>query len=184
MSQNTARAFGDYSHMSLNDLCDHIVTTTHHARLKGELRRIGLMLCRVTERQRRHPENEQSAATLQRFAGDLKLHLSKEEEILFPLIMELEEAGTFCGHLSTLIERQTEDAQTCKTLQQIRELTRDFSPPGDACETYRTVLTALSDLEQEVHEHSGVENNVLFPAAWQMEQDQMAKWFDCSLTGV
>jgi regulator of cell morphogenesis and NO signaling len=174
--QQSDSAMGDYSHMTLGDLCDQIVAT-HHARLKETLPRIGLMLYRVAEGDGdRHPELHRVLQLFSVFAGDLKLHMSKEEEILFPLIMELEEASTYCGHLSTLVEHlEVEDALTCEKLRQIRQLTRDFAPPGDACETYRAVLNALSDLEREVNDHSGVENNVLYPRAWQLEQMQMAE---------
>jgi len=169
-------AEGDYSHMTLSELAEHIVTS-HHARLREELTRIGLMLYRLAEGDGDgHPELGRVLQLFSVFAGDLKLHIAKQEEILFPLIMELEQAMTFCGDLSTLIERlEAEDAQTRETLRQIRQLTRDFALPAGACNTYRAALTALSELEQVTLEHSGIENNVLFPRVLQLEQMQMAE---------
>jgi regulator of cell morphogenesis and NO signaling len=169
-------ADADYSHMTLSELADCIVST-HHTRFRAELPRIGLMLYRLAEGDsERHPELGRVLQLFSVFAGDLKLHISKQEEVLFPLIMELEQATTFCGDLSTLIERlEAEDVQTRETLRQIRQLTRDFAVPEGACDTYRAALTALSDLEQETLEHSGIENNVLFPRVLQLEQMQIAE---------
>jgi regulator of cell morphogenesis and NO signaling len=47
----------------------------------------------------------------------------------------------------------------------MRELTDDFTPPEDACISYRTMLAGLADLERDMHQHVHKENNILFPKA-------------------
>lgn len=43
----------------------------------------------------------------------------------------------------------------------IRELTRDYAPPDDACATFRVCLQRLKTFEDDLHVH--LENNILFP---------------------
>ena len=45
----------------------------------------------------------------------------------------------------------------------MRALTRDFTPPADACNTYRALLSGLAELEADMHAHVHKENNILFP---------------------
>ena len=48
-------------------------------------------------------------------------------------------------------------------------LTSDFTPPNDACATYRALFDALSALERDMHQHIHKENNILFPRAERLE---------------
>jgi regulator of cell morphogenesis and NO signaling len=55
----------------------------------------------------------------------------------------------------------------------IRELSRGYKPPAEACSTYRLVLQELEAFEDDLHQHVHLENNVLFPKA--IELDSKAK---------
>jgi regulator of cell morphogenesis and NO signaling len=50
-------------------------------------------------------------------------------------------------------------------LQQLRQLTHDYTAPAHACGTWRTLYAGLAKLEQELTEHIQLENNVLFHRA-------------------
>ena len=54
-------------------------------------------------------------------------------------------------------------------LAQLRSLTSNFTPPDDACATYRSSYEELKRFENDLHRHIHLENNVLFPAALEME---------------
>jgi regulator of cell morphogenesis and NO signaling len=54
-------------------------------------------------------------------------------------------------------------------LASVRELSSNFTPPSDACVSYRTLFEALEGLERDLHEHIHLENNLLFPRAIEME---------------
>ena len=54
-------------------------------------------------------------------------------------------------------------------LRRIRQLSGGFNPPADACVSYQTLYRALEDLEQDLHQHIHLENNILFPRAVEME---------------
>jgi regulator of cell morphogenesis and NO signaling len=50
-------------------------------------------------------------------------------------------------------------------LEEIRTLTSDYTPPADACTTYRLSFAALKAFEMDLHQHVHLENNILFPKA-------------------
>jgi len=52
-----------------------------------------------------------------------------------------------------------------ESLRELRALATDFSPPPDACATWRALYAGLDKLEAELMEHIHLENNVLFPRA-------------------
>lgn len=160
----------DWTEMSIEELCDHIVTA-HHLRLKDELPRLGMLLYRVMEAHAElHPELTRVLELFSLFAGDLKLHMAREEQIAFPLFKRL---GTRAGDsesigadvLKLLEELEEEHQQTSKNLEEIRHLMNEFVAPGDACETYRFVNAALRDMEMGLKKQVDIENNILLPRA-------------------
>jgi regulator of cell morphogenesis and NO signaling len=64
--------------------------------------------------------------------------------------------------------REHEDAG--EALAKMRVLTRDYTPPEDACNTYRAMLDALEELEGDMHRHVHKENFILFPGAVALEK--------------
>jgi regulator of cell morphogenesis and NO signaling len=52
----------------------------------------------------------------------------------------------------------------------MRELTNGFSPPAEACNTYRALFAGLAELEEDLHRHIHLENSVLFPQALAMRK--------------
>jgi len=52
----------------------------------------------------------------------------------------------------------------------IAALTDGYTPPADACNTYRVTLAMLEEFENDLHRHIHLENNVLFPKAIALEK--------------
>ena len=52
---------------------------------------------------------------------------------------------------------------------EMRQLTRDYAIPAEACNTYRALFAALVELESDLHRHIHLENNILFPRAAKLE---------------
>jgi regulator of cell morphogenesis and NO signaling len=76
-----------------------------------------------------------------------------------------------CGSVGNPIEvMMREHADAGDALARIRTLTDGFTPPPDACNTFRATYDALHRLEQDMHEHVHKENNILFPKAVRLEQ--------------
>ena len=52
---------------------------------------------------------------------------------------------------------------------QIRKVTGDYSLPEDACPTFRALYEELERMEEDLHQHIHLENNILFPRANEAE---------------
>ncbi|MHC4847671.1 MAG: hemerythrin domain-containing protein [Planctomycetota bacterium] len=50
-------------------------------------------------------------------------------------------------------------------LRRLSELTDRYPAPDGACNTWRALWAGLEDLEQALHTHIHLENNILFPRA-------------------
>ncbi len=48
---------------------------------------------------------------------------------------------------------------------QIHKITNGYTPPDDACATFRAMYEELQNLERDLHQHIHLENNILFPRA-------------------
>jgi regulator of cell morphogenesis and NO signaling len=62
-------------------------------------------------------------------------------------------------------------------LAQIRELSGNYTVPQDACPTYHAYFDGLRAVEQDLHQHIHLENNILFPRALAMESSAMETAF-------
>jgi len=163
----------------LAELVDHIVDH-YHGKLQQELPRLGEMAERVmTVHGQKHPELAELLITFRRLKAELEMHTAKEEQVLFPIIQRLEEMqgkGGFPDELQgatiampiMVMENEHEDA--AGALSSLRTLTRDFTPPEDACNTFRGLYHGLAELESDTHRHIHLENNVLFPRAAELEK--------------
>lgn len=149
------------------ELVDHILRT-HHEYLWNELPRLHTMAERVAKVHGGHtPSLVEVFNVFCGLAEELSAHMMKEEKILFPAIAELTQGGAsepvaLDGPLSCMLHEH-EDAGA--GLARLRELTRGFQPPPEACNTYRALFAGLADLEEDLHTHIHLENAVLFPQA-------------------
>jgi regulator of cell morphogenesis and NO signaling len=159
---------------SLVDLCDHI-EQTHHAYLKEELPRLHGMISKVFHKHGdQHPELADMHRAFMDLEGELVPHMFKEEQILFPAIRRLEQAGgpqefPFGTVANPIRMMEHEHDVAGEALTRIRQATRDFAAPEDACNTYRALFDGLEVLEADLHQHIHKENNILFPRAIQLE---------------
>ncbi len=171
---------GNCAVFSLSALCDHIVAR-YHAYLRREMPRLGTLLFRVVEAHGdHHPELRRILEIYGRFAGDLKRHIDVEEEVLFPMIRQLESGispqGGSPGRIELLTEDLANEHETAgSVLSEVRMLTRDYCVPCDACDSYKLMLMQLAEFERDLHEHVGIENNILFPKACHIERLQLAQ---------
>lgn len=68
-----------------------------------------------------------------------------------------------------------------KIFRNIASLTNGYTPPEDACNTYRVTFSMLDEFEKDLHLHIHLENNILFPKALKLEQKLFANTNSCSL---
>jgi len=155
---------------SLTELTRHI-EAEHHGYLRRELPRVQALADKVA---RVHGEGRPDLVTLSRvvqeFSWELDSHMQKEEQILFPMIRQLEGGGAGpamgCGSVAGPIRQmELEHDGAGEALAEMRRLTGDFQPPMEACGTWRALYHALAELEADMHRHVHEENNILFPRA-------------------
>ncbi len=99
--------------------------------------------------------------TLQGLRAELEEHMMKEEQVLFPMIV----AGRGRMAMGPVSVMEAEHAQAGDMLGRLRQLTGQYLPPEDACNTWRALWAGLEDLERQLHLHIHLENNILFPRA-------------------
>ena len=146
----------------LEDLITHILTT-YHEPLKEELQRLEFMARKVnTVHGSKMPEVlSELLSTVLALKVELEEHMAKEEQILFPLI--LQGRGAMAGGPIAVMEQEHQSAGDA--LERLRELTGDFEVPPGACNTWRALWHGLAALETGTHQHIHLENNILFPRA-------------------
>jgi len=164
----------DWTAASVGDLCAHIADH-HHAYLHDELPRLRLLVTKVARaHDGGHPELGEVETTFAALADELEQHMAKEEQVLFPACVALEEGtrgdfgfGSVEGPIRMLLHEHDEVAAG---LERLRALTGAYEPPADACNSYRSMLDRLETLELDTHRHVHEENNVLFPRAVALEE--------------
>jgi len=158
----------------LTELQRYIVST-HHVFTRQMLETVQQLSEKVADRHgENHPETVIVASLVVDLFDDLLPHMMKEEQILFPYIESLENAteppascfGTVKNPILMMVLEH--DAVAIK-LQELRTVTGDYTLPDDACLSFRALYERLSDLEQDLHRHIHLENNVLFPRAAMLE---------------
>ncbi|MFO0915220.1 MAG: iron-sulfur cluster repair di-iron protein [Pirellulales bacterium] len=159
---------------SLAVLCQHIIAN-HHNYLRRELPRLSTLISKVLDAHgSKHPELVDLAEAFDALCKELRPHMMKEEQILFPAIASLERSvslpsfpfGTVASPIQVM---EQEHRHAGDELASIRSITQGFSPPPDACPTYLAMLQSLKELEANMHQHVHKENNILFPRAIELE---------------
>ena len=146
----------------LADLIEHIVHHFHEP-LREELPRLVGMAKKVyAVHGEKDPERlGKILETIQGLRAELEEHMMKEEQVLFPMIVA-GRGGMAMGPVSVM---EAEHAQAGDMLRRLRQLTGEYLPPEDACNTWRALWAGLEDLEHQLHIHIHLENNILFPRA-------------------
>lgn len=110
---------------------------------------------------------------------EMTLHMEKEEHALFPRIKEAENLFN-TGRSSEIIEGyiqmpitalESDHDEAGNIMYEIRMLTDNYTPPQDACTTFKVTLAELKEFEEDLHKHVHLENNILFPKAIQYEKN-------------
>lgn len=140
----------------------------------------------------RHPELREIFTLFQESTVDLLNHMVKEETVLFPAIKRMERLvenserpeepfffGTVENPIATMRHEHTTEGER---FERIASLSHSYTPPADACNTYRVAFAKLQEYEADLHRHIHLENNILFHKAVELEQQlsAQAEYSSCS----
>ena len=178
--QAKSEATTDYQSWQLDLLADYI-EKKHHRYVEDKTLEIQPYLdkiCRVHGEH--HPELFEIKNEFNASAGELAAHMKKEELILFPFIRKMVKAkqensnveaahfGTVKNPIQMMMDEHTVEGNR---FRRIEELSNNYTPPQDACNTYRVSFALLKEFEQDLHLHIHLENNILFPKAIEIEKE-------------
>lgn len=169
----------DYKSWSPGFLADYILNT-HHTYVREALGLLDQYMAKVVKVHGGHHapllEIQELYAAI---ASELKQHMMKEEQILFPYIKKLEDAitggglppGSHFGTVRNPIQVMNQEHENAGDLMsRIRVLTNNYTPPEWSCNTFKALYAKLLEFEQDLHLHVHLENNILFPKAIELEQ--------------
>ncbi|HVW26621.1 MAG TPA: iron-sulfur cluster repair di-iron protein [Polyangiaceae bacterium] len=159
--EGAASKSADFHEQPLDEIVAHIVEH-YHQRLRAELPALVTMAKRVEARHGDKPSCPHGLARhLEKMQHELFRHLDKEERALFPTIV----LGQ--GRLAATPIRvmESEHEEHAAAVAETRKRTDDYTPPPEACPTWRALYLRLEEFELELMEHVHLENHVLFPRA-------------------
>ncbi len=121
------------------------------------------------------------------FTDDFIHHIHEEEDTFFRYVMLLQRAAVGKANLAQLyyemekkqihllaVEHDTHDDE----MEGIRDITNNYHLNPDAHLHLRVLFLELQALEKDLQVHAGVENQILFPKALQLEQQVKQKMKD------
>lgn len=159
-------------------LADYIVDK-HHSYIREAVPILNFYLRKVSSvHGDDHPNTREIFSHFIQLSEELILHMKKEEDILFPFINKLVEAAKTqqvihapFGSVENPIRMMIMEHESAgNLLESISSLSNFYSPPKDACTTFRVAYAKLKEFEEDLKFHIHLENNILFPKALALEK--------------
>ncbi|MCF7801221.1 MAG: iron-sulfur cluster repair di-iron protein [Candidatus Marinimicrobia bacterium] len=156
------------------------ILENHHNWLKTKLPEMVPLVQKVSKvHGANHPETVKIASVFQAIVDDLVPHMQKEEIMLFPYIEKIvaaERSGeepprpVFGSVENPLRGMEADHEVVGELMDSIRALSQDYTIPEDACASFRLVYGFLSEMEDDLHQHIHLENNILHPKVRELAQ--------------
>lgn len=170
----------DYNRWEPDFLADYIYNQ-HHLYYYNEMPVIKEVLTKVMEHHgSNHPELKSLNSLFAQLIQELDAHFVKEEKIVFPFIKALmlakktENFETLNNQPSLsepLLVMEADHEAAGDILAEIKTIAGNYTPPADACNSYQFLYKKLKDLDEDLHQHIHLENNILFPKALAIERE-------------
>lgn len=183
VQRKTSSDSTDFKTWPLDLLADYI-EKKHHRYVESTipmLKQYLTKLCKVHGE--RHPELFEINEHFDASAGELAIHMKKEELVLFPYIRKMVKAeqngetldaprfGTVKNPIQAMMHEHDNEGER---FRQIEALSNGYTVPDDACNTYKVTFALLKEFQDDLHLHIHLENNILFPKAEEMEKELKA----------
>jgi len=161
-------------------LADYIYNK-HHQYYYDEAPVIGDLLVKVANHHgERFPELLKVYSLYVSLVQELNSHFIKEEKVLFPFIKGLVRAKQ-TGDWKEL-EKQFSISEPIKMMEadhdaageilsELSEVTNNYTAPAGACHSFKFLYQKLQDLDEDLHQHIHLENNILFPKALALDKE-------------
>lgn len=170
----------DFNNWEPDFLADYIVNTHHKY-----VTQANTVIFEYTQKVSKvhgdmHPEVIEIANIFMEIMDELNRHMMKEENILFPYIKSLAiskrqketvAAPGFGTVQNPINMMEHEHEEVGKLIERIKDLSNNYTPPSNACTTYRLSYAKLKEYQDDLFQHIHLENNILFPKALEMEKE-------------
>lgn len=179
--QTSSKAAIDFDSWDIDFLADYILNI-HHRYLKVALPELKEQVCRFLDSHRKKfPELGELETIIDTYLMDFPGHMKKEEEIFFPYIKQVFHAHknkeSYARLLIRTLRKPVEEVmrkdheKTGANLHRVRIITKDYTPPANACISHRVLFSKLREFDDDLVQHIHLESNILFPKAIAMEQE-------------
>lgn len=184
ISVNNAANSIRYDEWELDFLIDYIINN-HHNYIRSITPLISSLAGKVVSAHgKNHPEVIKIAEIFSTLGKELSQHLMKEEQILFPYIKNLVkiknnnskyEPPYFSSVENPIRMMEAEHTAAADEMYEIRNLSKNYLIPSDACNTFKVFYKELKEFEEDLHKHVYLENNILFPKSIELEKELLNK---------
>jgi regulator of cell morphogenesis and NO signaling len=151
-----------------------LIIEKHHQFMNNELPQLSPYVTKVLRvHGEQHPHLEELHSLFQQLKLEMSEHTLKEEIEVFPIIIQAEKDPSSVRKeaLADAMRALEEEHDSAGSIiRRMREITDDFTPPEEACGTYRLVYQRLENMESDLFLHVHLENSVLFPKISQQLQ--------------
>jgi regulator of cell morphogenesis and NO signaling len=169
----------DYNSWELDFLTDYIMNTHHKYVIEA-----GALIIQYSDKVAKvhghhYTEVVEINQLFHAITDELKMHMHKEEMMLFPYIKQLAIAkkngtkvaapafGTIQNPINMM---EAEHVDAGNIFEKITVLSNNYTPPPEACNTFRALYAKLEEYQNDLFQHIHLENNILFPKAIKLEQ--------------
>lgn len=161
IAERRGESQADPRSLSTPRLVAHIVAR-HHEYLRRALPFVRALAVKVSRvHGDRNPKLRELEAAVAALSEALLAHLDEEEVALFPALTAREPGRAEVA--AGLAAMQSEHLAVARLLEKVRSAADEFAPPGWACNSYRTLLSELAQVERDTFTHVHIENHVLAP---------------------
>jgi len=180
VQQKTENALPDFQSWPLDLLADYI-EKKHHRYVEEKMPVLKEYLEKISQvHGDKHSELYEIVKLFNASTGELAAHMKKEEFILFPYIRKMikaQQGGVKTGKpyfdtvenpIQSMVQEHDNEGVR---FREISKLSNEYTPPEDACQTYKVSYATLKEFEDDLHLHIHLENNILFPKAIAMEKE-------------
>jgi regulator of cell morphogenesis and NO signaling len=179
-ANQAAKVSENYDRWSPDFLADYIYNK-HHQYYYDEAPVIVDLLTKVVGHHgEKYPQLQEAYRLFVTLAQELNAHFAKEEKVLFPFIKALVRAKQTGNveqlnnqfSLSEPVQMMESDHEAAgEILAGLNEATDNYTAPEGACNSFQFLYKKLKELEEDLHQHIHLENNILFPKALALEKE-------------
>ena len=167
----------------LSEIIAHVIET-HHAFVRTQSEFIEQLIDELLSLNEDNPRIAELRLLNRTLISELTDHMRKEEDVLFPAIIGLENAAKRKKTDSNLLPFKVSNRVRLLMLEDegtgylLKHLTRGilaFEPPPQSKALYQKVLTAIQSFEADLKRHIYLENSILFPNAINVEKELLSR---------